>query len=414
MKTTVIGAALCLLFATASQSDVANAQPSVRQTKVNHRVYSSYFESNQSGLKGATSRLVLQNQSDFNRIFGAAATMGNTSFLPDDAFKNQMIVATIKRGKSIWNYSQVFVDESRNTLTLRYSARAEDGGGASFASPLVVSVPKKSYDSVVFVENGVRHVVQIKKPKPAPPLVISNLIEDDFFQGTYRVGATTAQVKPIKMAFEVKWANRRAPQIFFYDSNSSQTVYISEGARPERWVFVDESLTAGYFQGADGKKLDVRRVSKSVAAKPQTVKSQPVKPQVAKSQTVKIYLVALNDNGKIGRRIGCGDSIVPITRTISSTSAPLQVAIEALLNQPAQDARHPHLKNFWTGRNLGIQTLSVRDGVARIHLSGEVFVAGVCDQPRIIEQIETTAKQFSSVKSVKVFMGRVPLSQAVS
>jgi len=71
------------------------------------------------------------------------------------------------------------------------------------------------------------------------------------------------------------------------------------------------------------------------------------------------------------------------------------------------------LQNFWKGRDLKVKSVSIRRGTATIHISGEVFVAGICDQPRIESQIEETARQFPNVKRVKVFIGKRTLADAI-
>jgi hypothetical protein len=129
-------------------------------------------------------------------------------------------------------------------------------------------------------------------------------------------------------------------------------------------------------------------------------------------QTIKIYLVAVGDDGKSGRKIGCGDSLVAITRSIKKNPAPLTATIRELLITPEHTEGTPRLENFWKGRNLKIKSVSVRNGTATIQLSGEVFVAGVCDVPRIQGQIEETARQFPTVKKVKVFIGKRTLAEA--
>jgi hypothetical protein len=133
----------------------------------------------------------------------------------------------------------------------------------------------------------------------------------------------------------------------------------------------------------------------------------------AREQTIKVYLVAVGDNGKAGKKIGCGDSLVAHPRTIKRTKAPLAAALRELLSTPPQFDGPPKLENFWKGRNLKLQSVSIRNQTATIRLSGEVFVAGVCDQPRIESQIEETARQFATVKRVKVFIGRRTLAQAL-
>ena len=130
------------------------------------------------------------------------------------------------------------------------------------------------------------------------------------------------------------------------------------------------------------------------------------------TEEVKVYLVAVGDNGKKGKKIGCEDSLVAVTRKIKPTEAPLKAAIEELLSIPHEYSKE--LGNYWWGKNLKLKTVSVTDGVATIHISGEgPFVAGICDEPRITEQIEETAKQFPTVKTVKVFVNDKPLKEAI-
>jgi spore germination protein GerM len=138
--------------------------------------------------------------------------------------------------------------------------------------------------------------------------------------------------------------------------------------------------------------------------------SKSIKPS---SQAIKVYLVAVGDEGKAGKKIGCGDSLVAVTRTIKRTAAPLTAALRELLVTPQQTDGTPKLENFWKGRNLKVRSVSIRNHTATIRISGEVFVAGVCDLPRIESQIEETARQFPNVKKVKVFIGKRTLAEAI-
>ncbi|HEV7474979.1 MAG TPA: GerMN domain-containing protein [Pyrinomonadaceae bacterium] len=128
---------------------------------------------------------------------------------------------------------------------------------------------------------------------------------------------------------------------------------------------------------------------------------------------IKIYLVAVGDDGKTGKKIGCGDSLVAVTRSINKTKTPLGAAVRELLSTPPQTDGTPNLENFWKGRNLKLQSVSILNQTATIRIAGEVFVAGVCDEPRIQSQIEETARQFPNVKRVKVFIGKRTLAQAI-
>jgi hypothetical protein len=131
------------------------------------------------------------------------------------------------------------------------------------------------------------------------------------------------------------------------------------------------------------------------------------------AREVKIFLVALDDNGRTGRRIGCGDSLVAVTRAVNASGdAVLRAALEELLSLPHDyDAR---LKNYWRGNNLRVAGVSLRNGLATIRITGEgPFVAGVCDAPRITEQIRATARQFPAVRRAAVFVNGRRLESAL-
>ncbi len=91
----------------------------------------------------------------------------------------------------------------------------------------------------------------------------NNTDETGDFEGTYQVGDTTCTIKPIKMAFELKWSKGSSTMIFFYDSETSGGLtYASEdgGKGKDKFVFDDESLSTGKFIRADGKEMSVKKV----------------------------------------------------------------------------------------------------------------------------------------------------------
>jgi hypothetical protein len=133
--------------------------------------------------------------------------------------------------------------------------------------------------------------------------------------------------------------------------------------------------------------------------------------QAPATVAVQVYLVALGDNGKAGKKIGCDDSLVPVTRTIKAAGAPLRASIEELLALPRD--YDEHLKNYWFGEGLKVADVSIRGGVATIRITGQLAVAGVCDEPRIESQMNETARQFRTVRRVKVFVNGRTLAQAI-
>jgi hypothetical protein len=125
---------------------------------------------------------------------------------------------------------------------------------------------------------------------------------------------------------------------------------------------------------------------------------------------VKVFLVALDDRGRRGRRIGCDDSLVPVTRKVPAGDL-FKAAVEELLTLPRES--EGGLRNFWAGEGLRIERAVIIAGEATIRIRGTLPVAGVCDQPRIEEQIKATASQFRGVRSVRVFLNGQRLSDAI-
>ena len=129
---------------------------------------------------------------------------------------------------------------------------------------------------------------------------------------------------------------------------------------------------------------------------------------------VKVYLVAVGDNGKKGKKIGCDDSLVAVNRSIQSASSPLKAALDELLAMPEEyDAGGQQLGNYWKGSELKVRSVSLKRGTATIRITGRLTVAGICDEPRISELINATARQFPRVKRVRVFVNGTPLKQAI-
>lgn len=80
------------------------------------------------------------------------------------------------------------------------------------------------------------------------------------FEGSFRVGTTSCTVKPVKMAFEVKWEKGSGVEMYFAgdDANSFVSEEDSSGKK-NRIVFDDENYNTGKFYRTDGKVFDVNR-----------------------------------------------------------------------------------------------------------------------------------------------------------
>ena len=129
---------------------------------------------------------------------------------------------------------------------------------------------------------------------------------------------------------------------------------------------------------------------------------------------VKIFLIALEDNGKSGKKIGCNDSIVPVERVLPATTGILRASLDELLSLRERIYGQSGLFNVLYQSQLKVESVALVNAKATIHLSGTLRLSGVCDNPRVEAQIEQTALQFSTVKDVEVFLNNITLQKALS
>lgn len=77
------------------------------------------------------------------------------------------------------------------------------------------------------------------------------------FQGKFQVGDTTCTVKPVKMAFEVRWAKGSGVEMFFF--KEGYVFESDDNGGPNRFEFDDANYTTGTFYRSDGKTFPVVR-----------------------------------------------------------------------------------------------------------------------------------------------------------
>ncbi|MEI6192827.1 MAG: hypothetical protein WCS42_00690 [Verrucomicrobiota bacterium] len=117
--------------------------------------YSGYFVSNQFEPDASALFVVATDRRQFGHVFGSAFVMGDKSHrLPEDVFQSRLVVAAIKRGGATWAFKVEKVTQQDGIVELRYTATESESGSATFACPLIVSLPKGEYNAVQFVENG--------------------------------------------------------------------------------------------------------------------------------------------------------------------------------------------------------------------------------------------------------------------
>lgn len=84
------------------------------------------------------------------------------------------------------------------------------------------------------------------------------------FEGKYQVGSTTCSVKPIMMAFEVRWTRGKGSMVFFFDRQTAdgKYIYVSEKKSDGRdhFQFDNKRMLSGKFIRSDGKVFPVKKI----------------------------------------------------------------------------------------------------------------------------------------------------------
>lgn len=134
----------------------------------------------------------------------------------------------------------------------------------------------------------------------------------------------------------------------------------------------------------------------------------------AEPEEVIIYLVALEDNGASGPAVGCGDSLIAVTRP-ASAGEPVQAALTQLFAIKEEVLGESGLYNALWQSNLSVESVSVDNtGTATVVLAGSILLSGTCDSPRFKAQIEQTVLSVQGVQAVNVLINGEPIDEVLS
>ena len=136
-----------------------------------------------------------------------------------------------------------------------------------------------------------------------------------------------------------------------------------------------------------------------------TAQNQPVMTATEPvDQEVTIYLVAIEDNGQSGKKIGCDDSLVPIVIASESILESPWNALETLLRIEADVVSELGLYNALDQSNLDLVKFETKDNSVKVYLEGEMMLGGVCDNPRVEEQLYATILQDDQFDQIEIYI----------
>lgn len=132
------------------------------------------------------------------------------------------------------------------------------------------------------------------------------------------------------------------------------------------------------------------------------------------TERVRIFLIATEDGGALGRKVGCSDSAVPVEVDLGAKQPALRGSLEALLAQESRYDRATGLYNPLYASPLEIERIERAGPEVRVYLTGYLEIGGDCDAPRMLAQLTETALQFPDVQRAQFYLGGKPLGQLLS
>jgi hypothetical protein len=144
---------LPLLFGT-----LAYAEDKPKEEKPVSTIHTGHFVRNDT-VNETRSLYVCVDMEAFEKLFGTVPPLnGNggrkTNPVKEEVFEKNTVVAVVTRAMAITTYTEVSTKVDGTKLVVSYKCETGKPSSASYASPLVLSVPKGEWKTATFIENG--------------------------------------------------------------------------------------------------------------------------------------------------------------------------------------------------------------------------------------------------------------------
>ena len=132
------------------------------------------------------------------------------------------------------------------------------------------------------------------------------------------------------------------------------------------------------------------------------------------SGSVQIFLIAMEDNGKSGKAVGCGDSVVPVEIMVDPGADALRTGLDTLLGLKDPYYGQSGLYTALYQSTLQVEKIEIETNEIKVELSGQMMLGGECDNPRVKGQLEETVAPFAQGRQVKITINGKDLDEALS
>ncbi|MFP3895997.1 MAG: GerMN domain-containing protein [Anaerolineales bacterium] len=283
------------------------------------------------------------------------------------------------------SYDAQITADGSFTKTLIIPKSAEPGQHWVVEGTTETSSPKIVSNAFQVVEQEYHGTVEIS-PHSGPPGTTVRVMGEDFppeRQVEIGVGRPRSEYDVMTMA--------ETDEEGHIDTEITLPDFVEPG---DEWVIV---IAAEY------------RPAKAVSEVFEVTTAESTTPSPTSTVQTDIYLVAVDDDGQLGKRFGCNDSLVPVQVQIDADADPATAALNKLLSIESREHESTELYNALYQSDLSVEEVRITNGEAIVRLSGTLMLGGVCDEPRVKEQLQQTVLQYVGVQEVSIIIDDTPL-----
>lgn len=132
------------------------------------------------------------------------------------------------------------------------------------------------------------------------------------------------------------------------------------------------------------------------------------------TEFARFYLVAPGDGGLSGPPVGCGDSVVPVSRARPRSGVlaeDIRASLEELFAIEQTTYGQSGLIHTFPGSEIAVTGVALNDLTLAVTLSGDIPLAGVCADPLIEAQILYTLFEYQDFESALIIVDGQNLRQ---
>lgn len=128
----------------------------------------------------------------------------------------------------------------------------------------------------------------------------------------------------------------------------------------------------------------------------------------------KLFYILLEDAGNSGKLIGCNDSLVSVQVSFAPWLQTWNDLLEDLYTRQFAAESQPNGSETMFETGITVNSITVSGALVSVYLGGAIVLNGVCDHPRITEQLQSIVLQFPQFTTVKLYINNQTLSSYLS